>query len=240
MGNAPTIESTQYDKKTNFTSSEKPYNILLDFDMTCTEAHSSGTYERDPMSSTNKDAFVAAAKGWISQGHNVAIITRGIDDAAMDYIHKKFGSRFNINPTANDFRPNCLSIYAPDKETFYENSGDDFWSREKTKMVQDFLEYSRGWNQKTIFIDDTLANVKMMKLAYPNMKCVFVKHAQSYCQHTQQYFNHFNGDYKKTFHIVDEFIANPDSVNDVLKGGKKRKTRKRTRKNKRKYIDEVH
>ncbi len=191
----------------------KKWNILLDFDKTVAGGHSGGRVftPTSPMDSANQEVFKSNVYNWLKAGHNVAIITRGIDVNISAY----FKDILQIPYTLNGFEPGVISIFAPDKTTF-ESSGDEmFWALEKTKYVTRFLQLSSSANNPTIFIDDTVKNVEGMKKVHPNIKSLSVT----------------PGDYPWVFR----------TVNAALQSGGKRKTKRcrktkrkktRTRKNK--------
>jgi hypothetical protein len=62
-------------------------NILLDFDKTVAGGHSGGRVftPTTPMDSTNQEVFKTNVYKWLKAGHNVAIITRGIDEKISAY-----------------------------------------------------------------------------------------------------------------------------------------------------------
>ncbi len=206
----------EYDPDLNFTSLDIPKrNILLDFDGTCAVGHSGGTYEDkygnpiDPMDSTNKNLFKNNVDNWLANGHNVAIITRGIDRKVMSY----FTNVLRMAPILNSFEKRRISIFAPDKTTFYSSGDDQFWANEKTEYVANFLDMADSWHLQSIFMDDTAVNVTKMNHTYPNMTCINVKKF---------------GDYNFTFKSVNDFTSKQN-------GGRKRKRKHNTRQNKRTY-----
>jgi len=162
------------------------------------------------MDDDNKRIFLECLAKWMQSGHNVAVITRGIDEAIGPY----FDAVLGIAPIMNDYKKGFLSIYAPDEETFYSNANGDFWAQKKTEFVADIIRKigSPSDGSYSIFMDDTVENVAAMKLVFPNMVC---EEAEP-------------GEYQKTF----------DKVNSILPraGGLRKRTtrRKQTRRNKRK------
>lgn len=184
-------------------SKPQHWNITLDFDRTCTDGHSGGTYNRnpDPMSSKNKERFVKAVKEWIDQGHNVVILTRGIDVRVENYLID-----LGLNPVLNDFKKGELCIYAPDEQTFFAHGDENWWANEKVNYMTALLEKSDIGQNKTIFMDDTLVNVKAMSKAYSDMKCEPAK----------------PGDYESTFAKVNSTVQSKV-------GGTRRKRNHRSR-----------
>lgn len=185
------------------------WNIALDFDRTCTDGHSGGTYQgRDPMTNMNKERFVTEVKEWLYQGHNVVILTRGIDVRVLSYI----SGLPNLDPIdviLNDFVKGKLCIYAPDEQTFSAHANEKWWANEKVKYMAKFLNKSDIGENRTIFMDDTIVNVNAMDKAYPYMVCEAA----------------IPGDYESTFAKVNNTVQKKV-------GGRRRRTRKnRTRRN---------
>ena len=206
------------------------WNILLDFDKTIAEGHSGGVNfsEDSPMSEANKIAFETRLRMWLSAGHNVAIITRGIDVKIGHY----FKWILKIPITLKGFKPGKLSIFAPTAETFYSHQDDKFWAVEKTKYVQSFLEKSGTNNpvgiSHTIFMDDTVPNVESMTAKYSRSPSRMV------CQIARP------GKYMETFDFVDSLISTSSGGRGKIKRGsrkrtKKRQTRRRVTTKRRKY-----
>ena len=53
--------------------------IFLDFDMTIVGGHRRGyAMDHDPMNKTNKKFIKQKISDWLSNGHNVIIVTRGL------------------------------------------------------------------------------------------------------------------------------------------------------------------
>uniref|UniRef100_A0A6C0KZR2 Ubiquitin-like domain-containing protein n=1 Tax=viral metagenome TaxID=1070528 RepID=A0A6C0KZR2_9ZZZZ len=156
----------------NLPSRNQPiWNITLDFDRTCTEGHSGGTYQgRDPMTNKNKNRFVEEVKKWLDQGHNVVILTRGIDVRVLSYI-SGLPKLDPIDVILNDFQKGKLCIYAPDEQTFIAHTDEQWWAKEKVNYMDKFLEKSDIGINGTIFMDDTLVNVNTIQKAYSNMTC---------------------------------------------------------------------
>jgi hypothetical protein len=193
------------------------WNILLDFDRTIAEGHSGGVdfSENSPMGEANKIAFETYLQKWLAAGHNVAIITRGIDVKIGHY----FKWILKIPITLKGFKPGKLSIFAPTAETFYAHPEDEFWAVEKTKYVQSFLEKSGTNNpfgiSHTIFMDDTQLNMDEMWKKYPWNPTRMICHTA------------VPGKYKVTFNFVDSVVGE-------MTGGKTRKRRRTNKKTRRK------
>ena len=159
--------------------------ILLDFDNTATEHHSGGVlYDHEiPMGRENQEAFKRVASEWIHSGHNVAIMTRGIDTKISLY----FTTILNMLHVMNDYRPGYISVYAPDEETFYREDQDTlWWANRKVSFVASYLDAANVSPGDAIFVDDTETNVRTMKHVYPSMKCL---HASA-------------GEYAQTFSVL--------------------------------------
>ena len=117
----------------------KQLAILLDFDHTATENHSGGMiYDREtPMGHDNQEAFKRVVSDWMLAGHNVAIVTRGIDTRISIY----FTTILNMLHVMNDFRPGYISIYAPDVQTFSRDDQDNlWWATRKVSFVASFID----------------------------------------------------------------------------------------------------
>lgn len=148
-------------------------NILLDFDGTCSGGHSKGRNFNDtcPMDKENQILFVDSVNAWLNEGHNVAIVTRGIGTKIGPYFTNILGVPF----IANKWQQGIVSIFAPDEDTFNAHPDTDFWAREKTIYVRQFFELSNSRTRPTIFMDDTIQNVLEMQSAFTDMFCVHVK-----------------------------------------------------------------
>jgi hypothetical protein len=163
--------------------------ILLDFDYTSTENHSGGfTYDATwPMSKDNQEAFKRVVADWLSSGHHVAVITRGIATKLSIY----FTTILNMLHVMNDHRNGFLSIYAPDESTFNTDHDATWWAAQKVAFVSSMLDASRMSPNDALFIDDTKKNVKAMKRAFPSMICL---HATA-------------GEYAQSFSMIQDAIA---------------------------------
>ena len=163
--------------------------ILLDFDYTSTENHSGGfTYDETwPMSKDNQEAFKRVVVDWLSSGHHVAVITRGIATKLSIY----FTTILNMLHVMNDHRNGFLSIYAPDESTFNTDHDAAWWASQKVAFVSSMLDASRMSPNDALFIDDTKKNVKAMKRAFPSMICL---HATA-------------GEYAQSFSMIQDAIA---------------------------------
>lgn len=187
------------------------WNIFLDFDRTIAEGHSGGHRftELSPMGEENKKAFLMNVASWLKRGYNVAVITRGIDTAIGPYFEDILG----LTPIMNDYKKGSISIYAPDEETFNAHTATDFWALKKTEFVADILE--KIGPSKSIFMDDTEANVEAMKESFPTMICEVAE----------------PGAYETTFATVNSFL--PKSGGSRRNKVRRRQTRreKRTKRN---------
>lgn len=147
------------------------WNILLDFDRTVTAGHSGGTRytKTSPMSEENKNEFKDNVNRWLSEGHNVGIITRGVDLKVEDY----FKRELQITPVMNEFATGNVSIFAPDEVTFAEHTDTEWWAQHKVEQVTDLLHIIGYFHKdnKTLFFDDTPENVNAMKETFPSMIC---------------------------------------------------------------------
>jgi hypothetical protein len=197
------ISSTR--EHTDHTSVDEPHatrlnhgsqkcNILLDFDGTCTIHHSGGVFEDrsgnpiDPMNRENKSTFVTNINEWLVEGHNVAIITRGIGERVAAYFTNSLG----ITPVLNTYAPGKVSIFAPNDKTFGANKESTFWEDMKTFYVAMFFCLSNSHDNKTIFVDDTMANVTKMNEVFPSITCIHVPRM---------------GDYVFTFKTVNDWLG---------------------------------
>ena len=201
-------------------------NIMLDFDGTCTKGHSGGTYEVDPMDRANKTEFESNVKKWLYDGHNVAIITRGIDKRVEKYFREQLG----IQPVMNGFEEGKLSIYAPDEAMFRQYLQAHHWSYKKPLWALDFIQKTSAVQNSipSIFIDDTYENVTAMKeksKEIPELRGVVSFHVQE-------------GDYMWTFNKVNNEFLQGKLGGGRLRGGKtsSKKKNKRRRKTKSKRI----
>jgi hypothetical protein len=188
------------------------WNILLDFDRTVAGGHSGGrtfTTSR-PMDETNKEVFLNNVKLWLSKGHRVAIITRGIDSKIESY----FQSILNLTPVMNDYDEGEISIYAPDEDTFNSTGDTTWWAEKKAEFVADLINKIGSDNSgaKSLFMDDTEENVEIMSVHFPNMVCL---HAEP-------------GEYISTYAKVNEIITKSGGRKNtrVLRRKKTRKTRR--------------
>ena len=144
-------------------------NIFVDFDMTIAGGHSGGyAMDHDPMDETNKQFIKRKILDWLYNGHNVIIVTRGVDTHIDMYLDTKL----KIKHTMNSFNKGLLAVYAPTEETFKANGTTQF-AIIKTKYVEDFLRQSKTKSDYSIFTDDTELNVDKMKQKYPNMRCIY-------------------------------------------------------------------
>jgi len=165
------------------------WTILLDFDRTVAGGHSGGRNfgPRSPMAPANKRAFLSAVNGWLRDGHNVVIVTRGIDVLISDYFERVLG----LVPAMYTIVPGRVSIYAPDETLFNSDGSVDFWATIKTEFVADILRTLGSDGSSTVFMDDTPENVALMAVTYPRMTCVTAK----------------AGDYMDTYETVDRIIS---------------------------------
>jgi hypothetical protein len=165
------------------------WNILLDFDRTVAGGHSGGRdfTERSPMDKANKRAFLLSLNKWLQAGHNVVIVTRGIDVLIRDY----FTRILRVAPVMYDILPGHVSIYAPDEELFNSDGSVDFWATVKREFVSDILSKLGSDGSRTVFMDDTRENVALMAASYPLMTCVTAT----------------AGDYLGTYETVNRIIA---------------------------------
>lgn len=182
-----TVDSPAY-HETGGNNGNRKRAILLDFDNTATEHHSGGVlYDAGhPMGEANRDTFKRVVSDWISQGHDVAILTRGIDTKISIY----FTTILNMSHIMNDHRPGYISIYAPDEKTFREDHDALWWATMKVTFAASFLQVANVSPNDAIFVDDTAVNVQTMKRAYPSMKCL---HAEA-------------GEYVQTFSVLNFII----------------------------------
>ena len=133
-----------------------------------------------------KKFIKSVVSDWISQGHDVAILTRGIDTKISIY----FTTILNMSHIMNDHRPGYISIYAPDEKTFREDHDALWWATMKVTFAASFLQVANVSPNDAIFVDDTAVNVQTMKRAYPSMKCL---HAEA-------------GEYVQTFSVLNFII----------------------------------
>ena len=140
------------------------------------------------MSRENRDAFKGVVEDWLSRGHHVAVITRGISTKISIY----FTTVLNMLHIMNDHRNGFLSIYAPDESTFHHPDHDaSWWATQKVAFVSSMLDTARVSPSDALFIDDTKKNVKTMKRAFPSMLCL---HATT-------------GEYARSFSMIQDSIA---------------------------------
>jgi hypothetical protein len=179
------------------------WNIFLDFDLTVAGGHSGGRHftEISPMDESNKEIFLENLNNWLEKGHNVAIITRGIDTKIQAF----FQNILNITPEMNDYKHGEISIYAPDETTFNSHSNSEWWAEKKTEFVMDLITKigADKTGAKSLFIDDTVTNVSAMKIHFPNMVCQ----------------NAEPGNYEDTYASVNNIISS--------KGGKRNSRRRK-------------
>jgi hypothetical protein len=144
----------------------------------------------------------------MEEGHNVAVITRGIDDAIGPYFETVLG----VTPIMNEYKKGSLSIYAPDEDTFYANKESSFWALKKTEFVADIIDKigSSSDGKKSIFMDDTEENVLAMKVKFPHMVCEVAE----------------AGEYESTFAKVNSFLP---KVGGMRKNFKLKIKRRQTR-----------
>ena len=162
-------------------------NIFVDFDYTITEKHSGGkAMDKDPMPPDNKTFIKDKISEWLTKGHNVIIVTRGIDQQIDEYLTRKL----NLPPVMKSFIKGQLSVYAPDIATFRANDGDKF-AIIKTQNVDDFLKKSNTEPKNSIFMDDTKLNVTAMGKKFPGMTCIVAT----------------RGKYKDTISKIDHWIT---------------------------------
>jgi len=183
-------------------------NIFVDFDMTIAEGHSGGyAMIHDPMDDENKEFIKQKISHWISEGHNVIIVTRGIDSHIDMYLTKIL----EIDHTMNSFRKGILSVYAPTEEIFSNPAnGTTKFSIIKTEYVDDFLKKSKTESKNSIFMDDTSLNVDQMKKKFPEMECVYA----------------VPGDYNDNVSKIDTILQRKKQA----AGSRKRKSRKLNKK----------
>jgi hypothetical protein len=190
-------------------------NIFVDFDMTIAEGHSGGyAMHHDPMDDENKEFIKQKISLWISEGHNVIIVTRGIDSHIDMYLTKIL----KIDHTMNSFRKGILAVYAPTEETFSNPAnGTTKFSIIKTEYVDDFLKKSKTESKNSIFMDDTTLNVDQMKKKFPEMECVYA----------------VPGDYNDNVSKIDTILQRKKQA----AGSRKRKSRKlNKKKSKSRYV----
>jgi len=183
-------------------------NIFVDFDMTIAEGHSGGyALHHDPMGNENKKYIKAKISDWLSEGHNVIIVTRGIDTHIDMYLDTKL----KIKHTMNSFSKGILSVYAPTEETFSNPAnGTAEFAIFKTEYVADFLQKSQTEPKNSIFMDDTTLNVDEMKQKFPQMECIYAD----------------PGDYMDTVSKIDTLLQRKKQA----AGFRKRKSRKLNKK----------
>jgi len=190
------------------------WNILLDFDRTVTVGHSGGYRynERSPMDEENKNAFVDNVNRWLSEGHNVAIITRGIDEKVEDY----FKRELHITPVMNEFATGNVSIFAPDEVTFAEHTDTEWWANYKVEQVTNLLHIIGYFHKdnKSLFFDDTGENVNAMKASFPSMICQVAT----------------AGRYDETFARVNQVIRPPAGGRRKTRASRNKRSKK-TRRN---------
>lgn len=138
------------------------------------------------MGRENREAFKRVVHDWVRRGHNVAIVTRGVDTRISGY----FTTILNMSHVTNEHRPGAISIYAPDETTFSQDHDTAWWATMKVSYVASFLDATGVSPSDAIFVDDTEQNVRTMKQAYPNMKCL---HATA-------------GEYTQTFSVLQYII----------------------------------
>lgn len=144
-------------------------NIFVDFDLTIAEGHSGGyAMDHDPMDEQNKIFIKQKISEWLQNGHNVIIVTRGIDSHIDGYL-----TTLDIKHTMNSFIKGVLSVYAPNEDTFITENSTSKFAIIKTKYVDDFLTKSKTESKHSIFIDDTELNVILMKQTFPEMECIY-------------------------------------------------------------------
>ena len=181
-------------------------NIFVDFDMTIAGGHSGGYgMDYDPMDETNKKFIKQKIADWLSEGHNVIILTRGIDTRTDMYLNTKL----KIKHTMNSFSKGILSVYAPTEETFTVNGTAQF-AIIKTEYVADFLQKSQTESKNSIFMDDTTLNVDEMKHQFPKMGCIYA----------------IPGNYTDTVSKIDTILQRKKQS----AGSRKRKSRKLNKK----------
>jgi hypothetical protein len=188
-------------------------NIFVDFDMTIAGGHSGGFAMRtDPMDSVNKIYIKQKISEWLDKGHNVIIVTRGVDSHIDQYLTKKL----NINHTLNDYKLGVLSVYAPTEDEFWQNNDEYKFALIKTKYVSDFLKKSDTLPVNSLFIDDTSINVREMKSRFPDMTN----------------FVAIKGNYQDTVSKIDTWLETKSKKREL---GGNRKTRSRKLNNRRKF-----
>ena len=181
-------------------------NIFVDFDLTIAGGHSGGyAMDHDPMDETNKKFIKQKIADWLSQGHNVIIVTRGVDTHIDMYLNTKL----KIKHTMNSFSKGLLVVYAPTEETFTANGTAEF-AIIKTEYVADFLQKSQTESKNSIFMDDTPLNVDKMKHQFPKMECIYA----------------FPGKYTDTVSKIDTILQRKKQS----AGSMKRKSRKLNKK----------
>jgi hypothetical protein len=181
-------------------------NIFVDFDGTIAGGHSGGfAMEKEAMDETNKQFIKRKINDWLYNGHNVIIVTRGINT----HIDMYFDTKLQIKHTMNSFRKGLPAIYAPTLEE-YSTNGTEQFAIIKTKYVADFLRQSKTKSNYSIFADDTQINVDKMKQKYPDMRCIYA----------------IPGDYKNTVSEIDAILQ----YRKQEAGSRKRKSRKLNKK----------
>jgi hypothetical protein len=191
-------------------------NIFVDFDHTIAGGHSRGYAMRfDPMDKPNKKFIKQKIADWLSDGHNVIIVTRGVDTHIDMYLDKKL----EIEHTMNSFRKGILAVYAPTEETFERHQGMNGTAEFailKTEYVADFLQKSQTEPKNSIFMDDTTLNVDEMKQQFPQMECIYAD----------------PGNYPDTVSIIDTILQRKKQA----AGSRKRKSRKKSKSRYSKYL----
>ena len=151
-------------------------SIFVDFDGTIAQGHSGGfAMKKDPMPDDDNKIFIKnKIIEWLSKGHNVIIVTRGVDGQ----IHRYLDS-LKIPHVMKSFTKGVLSVYAPDIATFTirtttkdKDAKAKYFANLKTKHVSDFLTKSGTQSKNSIFMDDTELNVTEMQKIFPDMTCI--------------------------------------------------------------------
>ena len=189
-------------------------NIFVDFDMTIAEGHSGGyALYHDPMGNENKKYIKTKISDWLSEGHNVIIVTRGIDS----HIDMYLTTVLEMEHTMNSFRKGILSVYAPTEETFSNPAnGTAEFAIIKTEYVADFLQKSQTESKNSIFMDDTTLNVDKMKQKFPKMECIYA----------------VPGDYVDTVSKIDTLLQRKKQA----AGSRKRKSHNLKKKSRSRYL----
>ena len=180
----------------------KQWTICLDYDGTIFAGHTSGLNQKQkPMNLENEIWFKSMLKKWQDDGHYVAIVTRGVRDNMADYITGINIDCIKVEPTTEITDNKKLYIYGA--EDYSDMRDAIMWSKRKVEIVGEFIKAVGGSDERMVFADDTMINVKAMQNEYPLAKIVDAGK---------------KGDYKAMFRKVDDIIdkSTPKEKKDVF------------------------